>query len=178
MRDIYREQSGRTLARFRTVHRGLLGFVSAKVIFAMAMVLGGALILLGGGGLAFQFEWRQPGALSGLVVAYAVFAAGLMALIAAVAGNEWRAAMFNNLIVTAIAIGGGCMFPLDNVVFWREHIAPWVPTHWFAGTARDLQGSGGVVWVDDALKLALVGAGCVVLAAWLFGRRLEKGARA
>ena len=87
--------------------------------------------------------------------------------------------MFNNVIVMGLTILGGCMFPLEGVKFWREQIAPWMPTHWFAGTAREMHYDHGasVVWADDAGKLAALGLVCLVVAAWLFRRRLEQGVR-
>lgn len=177
IRDLYRENTARTLARFRTLQHGLLGFVASKVVFAVVMVLLGAVILLGGGALAFQFTWQRPVEFGALIGSYAIFAGGLVALIAAVAGNERRAAMFNNITLLGLSVLGGCLFPLDGWALWREHIAPWVPTFWFAGTAREMQnaGGGGLVWVDDALKLLIAGVAGLVIAAWIFQRRLRKG---
>lgn len=179
VRDLYHELSGRTLARYRTVRVGLTEFISAKVGFAVAVVLIGAVILLGGGGALFQVSWQRVPSVAVMVLAYAVFAAGLMALMAAIAGNETRAGMFNNVLAMSLAIAGGCMFPLENIAFWKQHVAPWMPTYWFAGTTRDLQlSSGDVVWIDDAIKLAVLGGLAVVAAAAIFRRRLEQGVRA
>ncbi len=178
MRDLYRENTARTLARYRTVHHGLIGFVAAKVVFATVMVLVAAVILLGGGALAFQFRWEHLPSLVALTIAYAVFATGFMALFASVAGNERRAGMFNNVVAMFLVIVGGCMFPLEDNAFWRDHIGPWVPTNWFAGTVRHLQEGRVELWLDDVGKLVVVGVLGVILAARIFRRRLEQGVRA
>jgi hypothetical protein len=58
----------------------------------------------------------------------------------------------------------------------REHISPLLPTYWFATAARELWWSGGS-WFIPAAKLAALGALCLAVAAFLFKRRFEKGAR-
>jgi ABC-type polysaccharide/polyol phosphate export permease len=180
VRDLYRELNGRTLARFRTTHDSLFAFVAVKVTFAFVMVVFGAIILLGGGMLVFGFAWHRVPQMSAVIAAYAVFAAGFMAVVAALAGNERRAAMFNNIIVTGLALAGGCMFPLDTFgPFWRDRVAPWLPTHWYLETVRQMQYMPDhVPWITPALQLLALGGGCVAAAAWLFRRRLEQGVQA
>jgi len=131
MRDFYRELNFRTLARFRTLHEGLLAFVAGKVIYALAIVVLGAVILLGGAALIFQFQWQHPGALGVLVLVYALFGAGLMGFIAALAGHERHADRMNNLMVMILALAGGCMFPPEQLPgFVRDHVMPLMPTAW------------------------------------------------
>jgi ABC-type polysaccharide/polyol phosphate export permease len=179
VRDFYRELNTRTLARFRTLHEGLLVFVAGKVVYAVGIVAIGAVILLGGAALAFQFQWRSPGALAVLVLAYAMFGAGLMGLIAALAGHERRADRLNNLLVMILALAGGCMFPPEQLPdFVREHFTALMPTAWFVSAARDLQfGAGGAAWMVAALKLGALGVILIAGAAALFQRRLEQGVR-
>ena len=180
MRDLYRELRFRTLERFQTLHEGLVVLITAKVAFAMAVVVAGAVILFGGGSLLFRFAWRQPLALTVLVVAYALFAAGFMGLLAALAGNERRADILNNVIVMVISLAGGCMFPPQQLpAFMRDHLTPLLPTAWFAGAARAVQDDpASLTWVGAAGGLAGVGVIVLLLAAALFRRRLQRGARA
>ena len=177
MRDFYRELNFRTLARFRTLHEGLLAFVAGKVIYALAIVVLGAVILLGGAALIFQFQWQHPGALGVLVLVYALFGAGLMGFIAALAGHERHADRMNNLMVMILALAGGCMFPPEQLPgFVRDHVMPLMPTAWFVTAARGLQfGGSEAVWMGAALKLAMLGVILIGAAALLFRRRLEKG---
>jgi ABC-2 type transport system permease protein len=180
MRDLYRELRFRTLERFQTLHEGLVVLIVGKVAFAMAVVVAGAVILFGGGSLLFRFAWRQPFALVVLVLAYALFAAGFMGLLAALAGTERRADILNNVIVMVISLAGGCMFPPQQLpAFMRDHVTPLLPTAWFAGAARAAQDDpASLAWVGAAGELAGVGVIVLLLAATLFRRRLQRGARA
>jgi hypothetical protein len=180
MRDLYREARMRTLVRFKTMREGLFAFIAGKAVFAVAMVLLGAAVLLGGGGLIFGVEWRAPLALFGLVFAYAFCAAGLLGLVAAVAGRERRADVFGNLFIMAMALVGGCMFPPEALpVFMREHLTPWMPPGWFASGLRALQDTGDAnVVVGASIRFVAVGVVALVGAAWLFQRRLSKGGKA
>ena len=178
VRDFYRELNLRTLARFRTLREGLVVFVSGKVLYAIAIVLLGAVILLGGAAVVFQFTWRSPGPLLVLVLAYALFGAGLMGLVAALAGQERHADRLNNLLTMILAMAGGCMFPPEQLPgFVRDHLTPLMPTAWFVTAARGLQFGGGPAWPGAALKLGFVGGLLVFGAAALFRRRLAKGVR-
>jgi ABC-type multidrug transport system permease subunit len=180
MRDLYRELRFRTLERFQTLHEGLFVLIAGKAAFAVAVVLVGAVILFGGGALVFRFAWRQPFALVVLVMTYALFAAGFMGLLAALAGTERRADILNNVIVMVLSLAGGCMFPPQQLpAFMRDHVTPLLPTAWFAGAARAVQDDpASLAWVGAAGRLAAFAAVLLVLAAALLRRRLQKGARA
>lgn len=180
MRDLYRELRFRTLDRFRTLHEGVLVVIVGKATFAVTAVLLGAAILFGGGALLFRFAWQRPLALSVLVLAYALFAAGFMGLLAALAGTERRAEVINNVLVMVASLAGGCMFPPQQLPApMREHVTPLLPTAWFAAAARALQeGDGSPGWVLAAAQLAGLGAALLLLAAVLLQRRLRQGARA
>jgi ABC-2 type transport system permease protein len=179
VRDLYREWRFRTFDRFRTVRQGLLVFVLSKVVFALAIVLIGSVIMLGGGSAIFRFHWQQPFALSLLVLAYGLFAAGFMALLAAIAGRERLADVMNTVLAMGLGLIGGCMFPADQMpAFLRLHVTPYVPTAWFVNAARQLQETGAEpAFLWTVLGLAVAGAVCVGLATWLFRQRLERGLR-
>jgi ABC-type multidrug transport system permease subunit len=180
MRDLYRELRFHTLERFQTLHEGLFVLIAGKAVFAVAAVLVGAAILFGGGALVFRFAWQQPFALAALVAAYALFAAGFMGLLAALAGNERRAEILNNVIVMVVSLAGGCMFPPQQLpAFMRDHVTPLLPTAWFAAAGRALQENGAYLgWVGAAGKLAGLGVALLMLAAVLLRRRLQRGAPA
>ena len=179
MRGLYREVGLHTLARFRTLHEGLGVFITGKVLVALVIVALGAVVLLGGGTLVFGFEWRHPAILALLVLAYALFGAGLMGFIAALAGDERRADRFNNLAVMILALAGGCMFPPEQLgSFLRDHVTPFMPTGWFVAAARGLQfGGPTAAWLVAAVKLGALGALLIAASALLFRRRLAKGVR-
>jgi len=155
-------------------------FIAGKAAFAVAAVLAGAAILFGGGALVFQFAWRRPLALAALALAYALFAAGFMGVLAALAGKERRAEILNNVIVMVMSLAGGCMFPPQQLpAFMRDHVMPLLPTAWFAAAGRSLQDDPAAFgWAGAAGRLAALGVALLVLTATLFRRRLQRGARA
>jgi ABC-type multidrug transport system permease subunit len=176
IRDLYREERFRTFQRFRTLRHGLLGFVGAKVVFAMVILLLSCLILFGGGSVIFQFHWSKPAALALLSASYALFAAGFMALIASLAGSERRADTLNTIIAMSMGLAGGCMFPRNQLpAFIGNNLTPLMPTYWFTDAVRVLQmGATGQAWVSAALLLAVVGFILVALAAWMFKWRMQR----
>jgi hypothetical protein len=179
MRDLYREARFHTLERFKTLREGLLVFIGGKAVFAIVTVLIGALIILGGGALAFQFTWQRPFALAAVVAAYAFCGAGLVALLAALAGRERRADILNNLVIMGLAMAGGCMFPPQAFpAFMQEHIMPLFPTAWFAASVRSLQfGDTSGDWLVALVKMIVLGALTTAAATAVFRHRLEKGVR-
>jgi len=178
MGDLHREVDGRTLARFQTVRVSLVPFLGAKVVFALVMLLACAAILFGGGGLIFGVTWRQPLPLFALTLAYALFIAGLMAAIVAWLPDQRKSDAIRTMAGMILGLAGGCAFPPDQLPpFYREHLMPWLPTHWFAATARALEfGGPSSPWPLAAGQLLATGLLLLALAAWLFRRRfLQEG---
>jgi len=179
MTDLHRELRQRTLARFHTLHHQLAPFVASKILFAVVvLLLASAILLIGGGGL-FGVDWQHPLALALLASGYAFFAAGLMALLVALIPDERKAGALNTIVGMALGLAGGCMFPPQALpAFLREHITPLLPSYWFVDTARNLQYSGGeVTWVLPLIKLFVVSAVLIGVAAILFRRQFRMGAR-
>ena len=179
MTDLHRELRQRTLARFHTLHHQLAPFVASKILFTVVVLLIASVILLVGGGLLFGVDWQHPLSLVLLVFGYAFFAAGLMALLVALMPDERKAGALNTIVSMALAMAGGCLFPPQALpAFLREHITPLLPTFWFVDTARSLQYSGGeVVWVLPLIKLFIMSAVLVAVAAILFRRQFRTGVR-
>lgn len=179
MMDLHREVAGRMLDRYHTLRHGLLPFVAAKVIFVGVMLMLCAGILLGGGGLIFGIAWRQPVVLVLLVAAYALFAAGLMAVLAALIPDESRANSLTTIVGMALGLAGGCAFPPQSLpVFLREHISPLLPTYWLAEAIRQLELASTPDWLTPLARLTILGLVLLALAAGLFRRRLARGLRA
>ncbi|HKS37607.1 MAG TPA: ABC transporter permease [Verrucomicrobiae bacterium] len=180
VRDLYREIRLKTFDRFRTLHHRVLPMISSKVVLSMTVVILGSVILFLCGGWIFRIEWNRPIPMALLILAYGLFASGFMALLAALARSERRADVLNGVIVLFLSFLGGSFFPARQLPpFLRDHVCPMMPNYWFIESLRGLQsGSGDVVWTVSALKLAIVGAVLVLVAATLFQRALAKGARA
>lgn len=179
MRDLYREARFRTLERFRTLNESLFGFVAAKVIYTIAIVAMGALILFGGGSLIFGFRWQSLPEVVTLIVCYSIFGAGMMGFVAGLAGREKRADVLNSVLVMGMAMLGGAMWPPEIMPpFIRDHVTHLVPTYWFSSAVRGLQSDyAGMNWVTAAMLLGSLGVIFTAAAAWLFRLRLEKGVK-
>ena len=180
MSDLQREVRQRTFERYHTLHEQLLPFVTSKVAFTVVILVFSSAVMLGGGALAFRIHWHHPFALAGLTLGYAVFAAGLMATLAAVISDERSANVLNNIVGMALGLVGGCAFPPQQLpAFLRDHVTPWLPSFWFSDAVRSLEfGSAPVPWLNVMLKLSLTGAGFIGIAALLFRRRFKAGVRA
>ncbi len=177
MRDVPRELRLHTFDRIRTLPASVGLFLTAKVLFALIIVTLCAAILLGGGAVVFSFHWERPLEVAVLAIAYGLFAGGLMALLTGLWPGEKKADVLNNLVALMLGLAGGCTFP-DSALppFMREHISPWLPTHWFIETVRATQ-LGATEWWITAMKLALLGIALLALATWLLRRKLEAGVR-
>jgi ABC-2 type transport system permease protein len=181
MGDLHREIELRTLARYQTLHVSLTPFLAAKVVFTGLMLVLCAVIILGSGMAAFGVTWHQPLALGALTVTYALFAAGLMAVLVAWIPDQRKADPVRSMVSVVLSMAGGCAFPPEMLPpFFQAHVMPLLPTHWFTSTARAVEygGAGPAAWLPVALKLALTGAALLALAAWLFRQRFAKGGRA
>jgi ABC-2 type transport system permease protein len=177
MRDVARELRLHTFDRIRTLPTSLGLFLTSKVLFALIIVALCAAILLGGGALVFRFRWEQPGAVAVLALAYGLFAGGLMALLTGLWPAEKKADVLNNLVALLLGFAGGCAFPAAALPpFLREHVSPWLPTHWFVEGMRATQ-FGSANWWLIGVKLALLGGILLALATWLLRRKLEAGVR-
>lgn len=179
MTDLHREVRQRTLGRYHTLHHQLAPFLASKLVFAIVVLWFCSLVLLGGGGLVFWVDWRQPVLLALLTLGYAGFAAGLMAVMVALIPDERKAGAFNTVMGMGLALAGGCMFPPQVLpAFLRDYIATLLPTHWFVDTVRNLQYSGGeITWVLPLIKLLVTGVGLLALATFLFRRQFRAGVR-
>lgn len=179
IRDLYTEVRARTLDRFRTLHDRLLPFVISKVLLAMMVVVLGSIVMFGGGVLIFGIHWEQPLAMAAVILAFGLFAAGFMALMAALARSERRANAVNSVLVMCVSFVGGSFFPAKELPpLFRDHLSPLMPSYWFIEALRGLQSGDGVPWGWAAVKLLLLGLVLVISASWTFQRLLAKGVRA
>jgi ABC-2 type transport system permease protein len=179
MTDLHRELRQRTFERYQTMRQQLWPFIVGKVVFAVVILLICSAVMLGGGGLIFRIQWRQPAQLIMLAFGYACFVAALFAVLVALVPDERRAGVLNNLAGMALGFVGGCVFPPEHLpAFLRECVTPLMPSHWFAETARNLQFDGGsAAWKAVFLKLAVISVILVALTTVLFRRRFKTGHR-
>jgi ABC-2 type transport system permease protein len=177
MRDLHREIRFRTFRRYCTLPPGTFVFVVSKVAFTFVVLAVGAAVLLGGGSVIFGFRWREPVAVAGLALGLALFAGGLMALLASLIRDERRADQVNTLVAMIIGLASGCAFPSPALpTLLRDHVTPWLPPNWFIETVRAAQFADHPgPWPVTASKLAVLGLVLAALAAWRLRRRLAGG---
>ena len=180
MRDLYREVRLRTFERFCTLPQSIFTFVCSKVIFTVVLLMICSGILFGGGALLFRIHWARPWPLALTVLAFSLFAAGFMAVLASLAGVERRAEVINNVVVMLLALASGCAFPMEALPeFLRNHVTPWLPPNVLLETVRKLHfDAQAPPWKSAVLLLAALGLALVGFAAWRYQRRLGKGLRA
>ncbi len=184
--DLHREVELHTLVRFQTVRASLAPLLVSKVAFAFVMLVLCAVVMFGGGALAFGVTWKHPLTLLILVLGYVLFVGGLMAFIVALIPDQRAADGMRTVAGMILGLAGNCAMPLDQLRgaagiagFFADRIMPAMPTYWFANTARTLEfGSTAAPWMLATAKLVLLGAGCLALATWLFHRRFLAGVRA
>ena len=179
MRDLRREWERRTFARFCTLPPGPAIFVTSKVLFTQVIVLLGAAILLGGGGLIFGVRWAHPLELALLAAGFALFAGGLLACIAAAGSGTRGSEVFNSLGLMLLGLANGGAFPANALPdFLRTHVTPWLPPAWFIDAVRGTQFGGDLAhrWPLVTLQLAGLGLALTLASAWLFRRRLQRHA--
>jgi ABC-type multidrug transport system permease subunit len=180
MSDLHRESEQHTFTRYHTLQQALMPFVAGKVVLAIVLLMISSAVMLGGGSLVFGIRWHQPLALMLLVLVYAGFAAGFMAVLTAVVTNRRAGDVLSNIAGMALGLAGGCAFPPQQLpAFLREQISPLLPTYWFAEAVRRMElGNTEVPWLWVALRLASLGLLLIAIAAFLFRRRFRKGLHA
>ena len=112
---------------------------------------------------------------------YAVFAAGFLSMLVAIAPSEKRSETINTMILFIFAFAGGSYFPARQLpAFMREHICPLIPNYWFIEALHDLQSPGAASLASVFVVAKLAGAGAIlaVIASILLQRRLTQGTRA
>lgn len=177
MRDLGVEMRQGTHRRYATYPSGTFAFVLGKVLFAYAMVMFAAVVLLGLGPWLYGFGWRRPGVVLVLSMGLGLFAAGLAASLGAWLGNDRRAEVVTNLAGMILGLASGCAFPAESLPpLVRDHVAPWLPPYWFVQAVHGTQRSEtGVVSYGMALGLMVtLGLGLTAFAAWRMGRGLDR----
>jgi ABC-2 type transport system permease protein len=177
MSDLNREVQQRTFHRYATYQVSLTPFVAVKMLFVVVMLLIGATLILGGGALVFQIHWRHPLVDAVLVLAYAIFAAGLTATLVALIRDARGSEGLTTIIMMVLAMAGGCLIPTGSLPpMVREHVMPYLPPAWFSEALRTLEFSAGEMpWRRAALQLVLLGVALMAGAAVLFRKRFARG---
>lgn len=106
----------------------ILGGKSLGIIGVASME---ALILIGVGALVFGVPWgSDPLAVILLVAGYVLAASGLALLVTAVARTRSQLSATGPIVATALAMLGGCYWPIEITPASMQLIAKFTPTGW------------------------------------------------
>jgi hypothetical protein len=111
-----------------------------------------------------------------MAAAYALFAAGLCAVLAALVPTGRGVDVVNNLVLILLGLASGSAFPSNALPdLLRLHITPNLPPAWFIEAVRGIQfgGPNASLWTSAGLKLAMLGMALTFLSAWFFRRKLR-----
>lgn len=127
-----------------------------------------AFILVGLGALAFAVPWgRDPLALVLMLGAYILASAGLAVFTTAVVRTRSQLSAIGPIASTALAMLGGCYWPIEVTPPFMQTIAKFTPTGWGMAGLLDVVARG------QGLEAALVPAGVLLaMAAVFFGAGL------
>jgi ABC-2 type transport system permease protein len=150
----------------------LAGIGAAKLLFAL---LQSALIVVVGT-LVFGVRWGDPVAATLVVVVFAMVATAVGLLVGATVGDPDQAQAVGVPIAIALAMLGGCMWPLEivpPVMRTIGHLAPhaWAMDSWIA-LIFEGEGLGGIA--GDLAVLAGYAVVLGLLARWRLLRALTK----
>jgi ABC-2 type transport system permease protein len=152
--------SRRSIVAGKALTSFLLGVVS------MAVLVIGSTLLLGA-------EWGNSLGVAILALAGVIAAMGVMFVVAALARTPEQAGNLQAIIAFALAMLGGCFFPVAQAGGLLETMSLLTPHAWFLRGLGDLAGGGGVGAVfPAALYVALFGVVTGGLAQFRIGKVL------
>ncbi|MCC5953396.1 MAG: ABC transporter permease [Acidimicrobiia bacterium] len=163
----------RMMAAPITVGTILVGTGATRFLFALLQ----SVLIVAVGRLLFDVRWGETVAVAALVVAFSLVGTGAGLLVGAVARNAEQAQSIGIPVAVALAMLGGCMWPLEIVppaMVVIGHLTPhaWAMNGWIAlifegGGLRDIALELGV--------LVAYGGALVVVAMLVLRRRLLAG---
>ena len=180
VQGLFHERQLKTLDRFRTMYPGVMPLLISKAVYGVALLQLSAFILLGVGAMIFRFHWHAPLLVFTLVLSYAIFCVGFIFLLASLVQTAQRASVINSMAIMFMSFAGGSMMPVEALpAAFREFISPCFPNYWFIEALKSVQlGQGNIQWLPAVGGHILLGAICLVAAAWRYNQQLTKGAKA
>lgn len=129
--EIYEERNNGMIRRFLSTPAPLGMFIGSKILFAVLFGLTVMSILLLAGGALGWFGARVP--VLGVLVhtaGFAFAAAGLMVLLISLVKTEKQAGFLSWIVVMAMSVLGGSMFPAENMPGPMQNAAHFTLNYW------------------------------------------------
>lgn len=149
--------------------------VLAGKVLGVAAVAGlEAALLVGFGAVVFGVPWgNEPVAVAVLVAALVFAATGLGVMVSALVRTRSQMSAIGPVLSTALAMIGGCYWPIEITSPFMQTLAKFTPTGWAMVGFKDVVARGG--GVESALLPAaiLMGFSVVALAVGVIRLKLE-----
>jgi ABC-2 type transport system permease protein len=163
-----------TLSRLLTTPNSKAKLILGKVAGIYVTVLFEAALMIGAGVLLYHVPWGQdPLGVVMIVASYGLAATGLGVMMSTIARTRGQLSAVTAVLSTALAMLGGCYWPIDIVNESMRLVSRFTPTGWAMAALVDLvvRNHGAAGAVQPALVLSLFAA--VFLSVGLLRLRLE-----
>jgi ABC-2 type transport system permease protein len=176
MQEILLEKESHVLQRILAAPVTISQFLWSKILrcFLLCGIIQG--LLLGLTSLLFGLSWGALLPLAAAVTASALGITGLLAFIYSLARTKEQANAITPVLLLALALLGGSMFPFEELPRFLQIIGQFSPNRWgimvFRGTA---QGQSWSSLLPPLAKLLALGGGGSLLAIGLMRYHLARG---
>jgi ABC-2 type transport system permease protein len=163
-----------TLSRLLTTPNNKATLIMGKVAGIYVTVLFEAALMMGAGVLLFHVPWGDdPVGVVMIVASYGLAATGLGVMMSTIARTRGQLSAVTAVLSTALAMLGGCYWPIDIVNESMRLVSRFTPTGWAMAALVDLvvRNHGAAQAALPALVLLLFAA--VFLSVGLMRLRLE-----
>jgi ABC-2 type transport system permease protein len=163
-----------TLSRLLTTPNNRAMLILGKVVGIYATVLFEAALMIGAGVLLYRVPWGEdPLGVVMIVASYGLAATGLGVMMSTIARTRGQLAALTGVMSTALAMLGGCYWPIDIVNESMRLVSRFTPTGWAMAALVDIvvRNQGAAQAVMPSLVLLLFAA--VFLSVGLMRLRLE-----
>jgi len=171
---ILEEREQGTLRRLLVVPASKPVILGGKVAGVIASSTLEAVILVGLGAVAFAVPWgNNLPALLILLAAYVLASSGLAVFVTAIVRSRGQLSATGPALTTALAMLGGCYWPIEITPDFMQTIAKFTPTGWaMSGLLDVVARNQGIeaAWLPAGLLVAFA---AVTFAAGLFALKFE-----
>lgn len=176
LQEVLYEKESHILARVLASPVTSAQFILAKI--ARCFLLCGLVLLALAlvTALLFGLHWGNPLKLTGVVAACAIAITGVLAVIYSLAKTREQANMMSSVILLAMAMLGGNMFPFENLPHIMQAVGRLTPNRWGVVALQGLLRAKPLpeLWAP-LVSLLAVGVLGGVVAFFVFQRRLARG---